>query len=399
MQTPPPSPCGPALTVREPRDVVALVPYQLGFVPQDSLVLVAFGPSGRLGVVLRADLADVVAGERWRALEVAGYLEADGADRAVAVVYLDGALPDVPSWLEVVDDALAERGVDLVDCWHVDGEVFRSLLCRGSGCCPPQGWPLAHAESSVVSAHMVGLGRSPAATRAQLLPDLTPAPQAARRRVAGRVRRATAGPLGATARLRHLRAWQGCLASGRVEEADAAGVLAALDDPWTRDAVVLTLAGVDDVVVDELALCGPTERTDEALDQLFGAASGPALSPLEEVLRPGREVLLAVARLAQGPRRADPLAVLAWASWWSGDGALARDLVEVALRARRDHGLARLVAGAVGTGTPPAWARVRSDRSRRRVGDGCDDVTYGARGRTDDTWGEVLEGPWGVLGD
>jgi hypothetical protein len=392
MQTPP-SPSGPALTVREPRDVVALVPYQLGFVPQDSLVLVAFGgPAGRLGVVLRADLDDVVTGDPHRAREVAGYLEADGADRAVAVLYLDDVLVGVPTWLDVLDDALAERGVDLVDCWHVDGEVFRSLLCRGQGCCPPQGWPLAHAESSVVSAHMVGLGRSPVATRAQLLPDLEPAPEPARRRVAARVRRATAGPLGATARLRHLRAWQRCLGAGGVQdgagEADVAGVLAALDDPWTRDAVVLTLAGVEQVVVDELALCGPTERTDAALDQLFGAAPGPALSPADEVLRAGREVLLAAARLARGPRRADPLAVLAWASWWSGDGALARDLVEVALRARRDHGLARLVADALDTGTPPAWARARARSAAAR--------TPGTRAR-DAGWGEVLDGPWGAL--
>lgn len=390
MPTPPP-PDRPSLTVREPRDVVALVPYQLGFVPHDSLALVAFGgPAGELGLVLRVDLADVVTGDPRRADEVAAYLETDGADRAVAVVYLDDALAGVPGWLDVLDDALAARGVDLVDCWQVDRTRFRSLLCRGRGCCPPEGWPLAEAESSVVSAHMVGLGRSPAASRAELLPDLTPAPEAARRRVAGRVRRATAGPVGPTARLRHLQAWRRCLAGEPVDETAAAGVLAALDDPWTRDAVVLSLAGVDDVVVDELALCGPTERTDEALDQLFGATTGPALSPVEEVLRPGREVLLAVARFAQGPRRADPLAVLAWASWWSGDGALAHDLADAALRSHRDHGLARLVADALGVGTPPAWARVRrAGRARRPGGRGGQ--------RPDDGWGRLIEGPWGRL--
>lgn len=392
MQTPPP-PDRPVLSVREPRDVVALVPYQLGFVPQDSLVMVAFGgPAGELGLVLRVDLADVVGGDPRRADEVATYLETDGADRAVAVVYLDDPLAGAPGWLEVLDDALAARGVDLVDCWQVDRTAFRSLLCRGQGCCPAQGWPLEHAESSVVSAHMVGLGRSPAATRAQLLPDLTPAPQAARRRVAGRVRRATAAPVGPTARLRHLRVWRTCLTRGAVDEAEAACVLAALDDPWTRDAVVLTLAGVDDVVVDELVLCGPTERTDEALDQLFGAAAGPALSPVQEVLQPGREVLLAVTRLAQGSRRADPLAVLAWASWWAGDGALAHDLADAALRSRRDHGLARLVAAALGAGTPPAWARARrAGRGRRPSSPRRPDEA------ADAGWGQVLEGPWGSL--
>lgn len=390
MQTPPPSD-RPVLSVREPRDVVALVPYQLGFIPQDSLVLVSFrGRAGELGLVLRADLADVVTGDPRRADEVAAYLETDGADRAVAVVYLDDPLAGVPGWLDVLDDALAGRGVDLVDCWQVDRTSFRSVLCRGQGCCPAQGWPLEHAESSVVSAHMVGLGRSPAASRAELLPDLAPAPEAARRRVAARVRRATVAPVGPTARLRHLRAWRRCLAEGAVDEASAAGVLAALDDPWTRDAVVLTLAGADDVVVDELALCGPTERTDEALDQLFGAASGPALSPVDDVLRPGREVLLAVARLAQGPRRADPLAVLAWASWWSGDGALANDLADAALRSRRDHGLAGLVADALCTGTPPAWARARRAGRGRRPGRARGEVPHAGGG-------QVIEGPWGTL--
>src|SRR5690606_26126613 len=48
------------ITISQPEDIVAYLPYRLGFRPRDSVVLLAMcGERNRLGLVTRADLADI----------------------------------------------------------------------------------------------------------------------------------------------------------------------------------------------------------------------------------------------------------------------------------------------------------------------------------------------------
>jgi hypothetical protein len=61
--------------------------------------------------------------------------------------------------------------------------------------------------------------------------------------------------------------------------------------------------------------------------------------------------------------RAAPAALLGFAAWLSGDGALAWCAVERALAAEPGHGLALLVAQALDGAVPPsAWTPVPRDR-------------------------------------
>jgi hypothetical protein len=46
----------------------------------------------------------------------------------------------------------------------------------------------------------------------------------------------------------------------------------------------------------------------------------------------------------------------AWLAWWTGNGALANDLVDLALDADPGYSLARLVSQAAGGLLPPPWA-------------------------------------------
>ena len=355
------------IVVTEPRDLVALVPYRLGFVPADSLVLVALrDPGSEVGLVLRVDLADVLRNGADGLEQLATHLADDGARRAVAVVYDDAPGASVP-WLPVLDHVLERCGVDLLDCWHVGPHRFRSLLCVGQGCCPPDGWPVTDLQSATVSAQMVALGVSPAASRAELLPDLRPVAPAVRRRVAARVRR-TPVPHGPSARVACLHAWLRVLGAPAVaEERDLALALVGLGEPVVRDAVVLTCTPDGRAAAEELVLTGGTGAGD-ALDALFDVAGdGPVPSPDRDQLAAASRALALLARYAQGPRRADPLAVMAWAAWWEGDGAQGLDLSELALRSRRDHSLALLVHQALRAATPPGWVRAQRRTVLRSV--------------------------------
>jgi len=359
----------PTIVVTEPRDVVALVPYRLGFVPRDSLALVALRDPGSLvGMVLRVDLADVVSGGAEAARQLGGYLLDDGAARAVAVLYDTAAHRGVPAWLGRFEDDLARLGVDLVDCWQVGDHRFRSLMCTGQGCCPADGWPVTELQSATVSAEMVALGLNPARTREERLPDLSPAPANARRRVAARLRR-TGPPRTCADRARCLHAWLRVLAEPSVaDERDVALALTGLHDPLVRDAVVLTCTPDGRMPASELVLTGASGAAG-ALDALFDQGTGPVPWPDRDLLARATTALAVLARHAQGERRADPLAVMAWAAWWEGDGAGGLDLSDLALASRRDHSLASLVREALRVGTPPGWVRAQRRASLRVVPD------------------------------
>ncbi len=200
------------LRVSDPRELLALVPHQLGFRPERSLVLVCLrGERRRVGLVVRADLPRLEAAERRDLADrrvggdlverVGGVVDRlvdlavrDGAAAVVAVVYDDPAEPDLlsadqdprvdglPGLVELLlGGACASAGVRLMDAWWVDGLRYRSLGCRDARCCPAEGAPLEALHGSVVAAEMVSRGSSPADSRDGLLDDLRPAPPEQRR--------------------------------------------------------------------------------------------------------------------------------------------------------------------------------------------------------------------------
>ncbi len=363
-----PSTPTPVLRVSEPRDLVALVPYRLGFVPRRSLALLSLrGPRSRVGLVLRVDLPGPGT-ETDTCGQVARYLRQDGAAKAVAVVYDDG--PEThDDLLRTLRAALDDDGVQLLDGWHVGADRFRSLTCTDAACCPADGWPVAELQGSRVSAEMVGLGMGVAPGREHLLPDLTPMPPDALAAVAAVVEAATPAPDGNTStwRLQGLAAWRSLL--GTCRDGVVAGpagplaaarhrqvvgdVLARLSDPWVRDAVLLTAVSEAGDAPESLAADGPDGRTDDLLAAVFG--SGEPSAPDTELLLSVRTALAELVRHATGGHRAAALAAMAWSAWWEGDGARAGELSDLALAGSPTNRLGRLVDSAVRAGMAPAW--------------------------------------------
>jgi hypothetical protein len=142
----------PRLTVRSPADLLAAVPYLLGFHPTDSLVTVAlrdkkviFAARGDLPAqaVPRAEVTAV-------AEQVASVVSQQGGSAATLVGY--GAADRVDRIVPVVRDALAAHGVRLLEAMRVADGRYWSYLCADPGCCPPDGTPYDPATSQVAVA-------------------------------------------------------------------------------------------------------------------------------------------------------------------------------------------------------------------------------------------------------
>lgn len=180
--------------VSTPVDILAFIPHTLGFVPQESLVLMTMDHS-RLGATLRLDLPAAAPDYSEFASRVTELLRTDGAANGVLMaLYTDRKWKqrDAPPCLRLVAElgrTLAEAGLPIRDGWLVSRHAWREYFCTDSTCCPWPGHSLGMIADSTLSAEMVYRGSAYAQSLTEAVDlDLPPAwesgGEAARHRVA-----------------------------------------------------------------------------------------------------------------------------------------------------------------------------------------------------------------------
>lgn len=402
---------------REPRDLLALVPYRLGFHPEESVVLLSLvrNPRGRfdIGLVARVDIADLAdprvgpPGAR----ELAAALAEDGADDVAVVAYTAAPFAQAAAEGTALAAALthmtaALKGVDPAP-WVVAADAWGHPRC--TSCCSPAGHDLADIARSEVAAAMVLEGYSVVPDRAALaLVRTTTGPHAeavsrgadeerARRRVA--VRAAHAGPPargaafgltggsaggaalgptrgsaggsalgptggsargpGAVARWRRTGAdlWDTLAdrAPGTpLDPRDLGRLQAFLDDKTVRDAVIArTVAGSRGSSADLLTIAD--------LDFARALGAPPDTAAVDRAM----DLAGAVAAPAAAGRAAPALTILAFLAWWSADGARAEVYTRQALSEEPGYRMAVLVRASLEGRVPPPWHRPGAPRRRR----------------------------------
>jgi hypothetical protein len=153
-----------------PADVLTVLPYQLGFHPDNCLVVVCLRGS-RMGLVQRIDLpppghvGDAVDAmlaplqqERPGSVLLIGFEERDGQSRAM---------------LDEMDDACRDHGFKVDDRMVVRDGRWYDLDCSLS-CCPPEGLPLPAPSEVPAVAEFVGREICPLPDRAALANLLEP---------------------------------------------------------------------------------------------------------------------------------------------------------------------------------------------------------------------------------
>lgn len=317
------------LALHTPDDLLAAVPYLLGFHPADSVVLVGF--DGVLLVfTLRADLPSRADSAACRSL--ARYLASVSGEHGVSevVVVAYGSRSRVQRVMPALISAIEQAGIEVRDAIGVAGSRYWSCLCADPRCCPPEGIPYDPDRSPVPAAATVA-GRAVLPDREALARQLEPVTGAAREAM----RRATD-----RAEQRFCRAFDSGDAAGSRERLAAEGVR--LVGAVARRCQRGEALSDDEVAWLSLLLLFP-EVSDAALRQVWGRAE-PAEIVAELAL------WCDVTRRVQPEFSAPPATVTALAAWRNGDGVLAGMAAWRAMSLAPDYPPARAVSEALAVG-------------------------------------------------
>lgn len=318
------------LTVRSPADLIAAVPYLLGFHPQDSLTVVALRGT-RVVFAVRHDLPKPDtpdADARAEARHVAGVIARQDVDGATVVGH--GVAGRVTPAVLRLSAALTELGVPVVDELRVTDGRYWSYVCQDPKCCPPEG-QVCDPSTTAVAAAATYAGQVALPDRQALAARVEPVTGAARTAMAAATERARhrLADLANGPGLRQARQERAVHRAGRAAVRGAArrcragGQLA--DDEVAWLGVLLTHLPV----------------RDHAWEHTDGADWQVAL--WSEVLR----------RVAPEYAPA-PACLLAFAAWRGGHGALATIAVQRALAQDPTYSMAALLDEVLQYGLPPS---------------------------------------------
>jgi hypothetical protein len=339
--SPPPQP-DPQVRIRpgSPAALLAVVPHLVGFVPQNSLVVMGTEPPrGRVKVTLRFDLPDppgagacadiaahavaIVGSQRLTAMTAVGY----GPDALVAPVAF------------ALLDAARQAGIELRDVLRVQNGRYWSYACGDEACCPAAGTPFDPAGDPGAAA-LARAGHQVLPDRAAVAALVAPLGGIA----AASMRQATRRAEQHAARLLKKVRTSGRLGAARqmiaAEGLNAVGTMIATYRDGGRYATDYQIAWIT------VALCDLRVRDDA------WARMDPAY------LDAHRRLWIDVTRRAQPGYVAAPASLLAFVAWQSGDGALANVALDRALADQPRYSMAQLLRQVITAGAPPSLARL-----------------------------------------
>ena len=299
------------LRVREPGDILGVVPYLLGFHPSESLVA-AFVRQRQVVVTARIDLAATADVEALvDQLELVG--RQVGTRSLVLIGYsADGGVRDL------MRDLADLVPLDLVDCARGVGRALVVRLLRRNKCCPPEGRPYDVASHPLAAAAVLA-GISATGTR-QEIADLAAGPPAADRdRLSGLAEETTRQLAGVGRRRRRQRMKRlvgRTLRSGGPTDAEAIEIAVLAEDVVVRDAAWILMS------------------RERAADHVT--------------------LWRRVVSVAVWPYEAAPLGMLAMAGWLSGNGALLNCCIERLEQVAPDYSLLQLCREISDQAVPPS---------------------------------------------
>lgn len=329
------------LKAKTPGDLLAVVPYVLGFHPEDSLVMLTLGDAGdkfHARVDLPRDDADF--SEVIENLTDAA--TRNGVRRVAIVAYSDDQCASM-DLVERLEGALEDGGVNVVEAIRCDGERWFSLSDCTEPCCPDGGTPY-DVGSHPFTAQSVLDGQVTLRSREALSdslvgndPNAIEAVEESAGRAMDRFKAASRHPLGPAApevAQAHL-VQEGHWVGDRVRRFLADGVALDADDAG-RMLVAIVAIDIRDVAWAEMDRVTATRHVDLWRDLV-------RRSPYDLI--------------------APPAALLGFSAWLSGDGALAWCAVDRCQETEPDYRLAGLLTTALLGAVPPsAWSPVdRSD--------------------------------------
>lgn len=325
-----------ASPLRGVAEVVAFIPYQLGFTPENSVVAVFLEGSRLLGVA-RFDLFRAPAD----AADIAAFVQRSRARTMTdAIVVGYGLSTDVTSCAELAARTIERTGRVVSHVVVVDADQWCALECGCTGC-PSTLRPMADIRTTPVAVEAILRGAQPGISRADIEALTAPTvDELARARRVDPALRQPAQQVSPPAWSALARVLAGTGPLDTVPDADLVAATRSLRSVTVRDTVLAWVA--PGAFRPSLLSGGVTALTGACRRQHLRAV------PTAAVAR-----LIRWANSVPGPDRAPPWSIVAAHEWARGGGALATLAISAALDAQPDYPLAVLIGRCLESGVTP----------------------------------------------
>ena len=143
-------------TVKTPHDLLAAVPFLIGYHPTNSLVIISV-KDDVLEMAMRIDFPNNPSTEAFQLL--ATHLKRDQAEAALIVAYEPTDSNKGESVLREIAEVIAKTDIPIRELMLVREGRWRSLLCHDQSCCPLAGNPIEDFQNSRIAAEQVANGK------------------------------------------------------------------------------------------------------------------------------------------------------------------------------------------------------------------------------------------------
>ena len=144
-------------TLTSPHDLIAAIPFLIGYHPVDSLVVVSI-KDNCIGMAMRVDYPIDLPTAAYDLL--ASHLEREGSTGALLVAYVPDGRSDGETVLSELSAALNRIDLKVDESLLIQAGRYRSTLCTDSDCCPPNGRDVPAIDSSRIAMEHVVAGRA-----------------------------------------------------------------------------------------------------------------------------------------------------------------------------------------------------------------------------------------------
>lgn len=317
-------------TLTSPHDLIAAIPFLIGYHPVDSLVVVSI-KDNCVGMAMRVDYPDDLPASAYDLL--ASHLQREGSTGALLVAYVPSTRSDGEAVLGDLSAALLRIDVAIDESLLIKNGRYRSTICNDSQCCPPEGRDLPEINESRIALEHVVAGRTmPFANIEALAESIAPLVISDDSKWIKRVEK-----FSTMDKKSNLNAFQ---RDGATAVIDLAGEFTAGRGSEDLELTARVLGRLADIQVRDFAL---GSHTDEDLDSYFLM---------------WRQLM----RMAPVGQVAPVASLFAALAYESGDGALAHRALDRALADINGYSLALLLRRVFTAGWPPqSFAAMRRE--------------------------------------
>lgn len=144
-------------TLTSPHDLIAAIPFLIGYHPVDSLVVVSI-KDNCIGMAMRVDYPIDLPIAAYDLL--ASHLQREGSTGALLVAYVPSGRSDGQAVLSDLAAALHRIDLKVDESLLIQDGRFRSTMCSDVQCCPPNGRDVPAIDSSRIAIEHVVAGRA-----------------------------------------------------------------------------------------------------------------------------------------------------------------------------------------------------------------------------------------------